>query len=219
MFTCLLGRKRSSVVKSHVRSLVACLFNIILHLQGPSIFYGNIITSKGDADPDPGSVILMCVEILTKVFGRHAMYQLDSSQVGQSLRIPAALFQNFSQLRISEAPSAESAPNSLMFLDGRDTEIVEVMSSCVVDRRFLIDLFAACCRLLSTVLKHYKRCASCLFLKQNNTTILFICKLGAFVYGETSYSKLHENLEISLTSVNVILRPNRMTSLPLPSPP
>lgn len=129
-------------------------------MQGPSIFYGNIITRKGDADPDPGSVILMCVEVLTKVFGKDAMYQLDSSQVGQSLRIPAALFQNFFQLRFSEPPSAESAPNSLMFLDGRDTE---VMSSSVVDRRFLIDLFAACCRLLSTVLKHYKRCASVCF--------------------------------------------------------
>lgn len=149
-----------SVVKRHVPSLVACLFNIILHLQGPLIFYQNIICSKGDANPDPGSVILMCVEVLTKVFGKHAMYQLDSSQVGQSLRIPAALFQNFLQLRILEAPSAESASNSLMF-SGRDTEIAEGMSSCVVDRQFLIDLFAACCRLLSTVLKHYKRYASC----------------------------------------------------------
>lgn len=170
------GPKRSSVVKRHVPSLVACLFNIILHLQGPSIFYRNIICSKGDANPDPGSVILMCVEVLTKVFGKHAMYQLDSSQVGQSLRIPAALFQNFLQLRISEAPSAESASNSLMFSGGRDTEIVEGMSSSVVDRQFLIDLFAACCRLLSTVLKHYKsETEHCVALLENSASVLLHC--------------------------------------------
>ncbi|GMP37637.1 hypothetical protein CsSME_00009228 [Camellia sinensis var. sinensis] len=167
------GRKRLSVVKRHIQSLVACLFNIILHLQGPLIFYTNIISSKGNADPDPGSVILMCVEVLTRVLGKHAMYQLDSCQVGQSLRIPAALFQNFFQLRISEAPAV---PNSLRLLDNQDTDIVEGMNSCVVDRQFSIDLFAACCRLLCTVLKHHKNeTEQCVALLEDSVSVLLHC--------------------------------------------
>ncbi|KAL6963755.1 hypothetical protein U1Q18_034760 [Sarracenia purpurea var. burkii] len=159
------GRKHASVVKRHIQSLVACLFNIILHLQGPLIFYGNTVSNKGNADPDPGSIILMCVEVLTRVFGKHIVYQLDSCQVGQSLRIPAALFQSFFQFRISEA---HAAPNSPKILDNRHAEIVEGMNSCVVDRQFLIDLFAACCRLLSTVLKHYKGYDPSLLLNYDN---------------------------------------------------
>ncbi|THF97835.1 hypothetical protein TEA_010653 [Camellia sinensis var. sinensis] len=167
------GRKRLSVVKRHIQSLVACLFNIILHLQGPLIFYTNIISNKGNADPDPGSVILMCVEVLTRVLGKHAMYQLDSCQVGQSLRIPAALFQNFFQLRISEAPAV---PNSLRLLDNQDTDIVEGMNSCVVDRQFSIDLFAACCRLLCTVLKHHKNeTEQCVALLEDSVSVLLHC--------------------------------------------
>ncbi|PRQ21955.1 hypothetical protein RchiOBHm_Chr6g0244971 [Rosa chinensis] len=42
--------------------LVACMFNVILHLQSPLIFYG-FIQSTDDSDPDPGKVILMCVDV------------------------------------------------------------------------------------------------------------------------------------------------------------
>lgn len=59
---------------------------------------------------------------------------------------------------------------------GRDTEIVKGMSSCVVDRQFLIDLFAACCRLLSTVLKHYKsETEHCVALLENSASVLLHC--------------------------------------------
>uniref|UniRef100_A0A5B7BNV3 Nucleolar 27S pre-rRNA processing Urb2/Npa2 C-terminal domain-containing protein n=1 Tax=Davidia involucrata TaxID=16924 RepID=A0A5B7BNV3_DAVIN len=167
------GRKRLSVVKRHIQSLVACLFNIILHLQGPLIFYGNIIPNKGDADPDPGSVILMCVEVLTRISGKHALFQLDSCYVGQSLRIPAAVFQNFLKLRISEAPVLS---NSLRFSNTQDTESIESMNSSVVDRQFSIDLYAACCRLLCTVLKHHKsECERGIALLQDSVCILIHC--------------------------------------------
>jgi len=159
ILACFVGRKHLNVVKRHIQSLVACLFNIILHLQGPLVFYGNKILNKGNAYPDPGAVILMCIEVLTRVSGKHAIYQLSSLHVGQSLRIPSALFQNLFSIRISEGPP----PNSLRFLDNQYTEIVEGKDYCVVDRQFSIDLFAACCRLLSTVLKHHKRFASSLF--------------------------------------------------------
>ncbi|GFY94609.1 hypothetical protein Acr_09g0010550 [Actinidia rufa] len=168
------GRKRSSVVKRHIQSLVACLFNIILHLQGPLIFYANLISNKGNADPDPGSVILMCVEVLTRVFGKHAMYQLDSCQVGQALRIPAAIFQNLFRLRVSEG---SAVPHSMSLLDNQGTEIVGGVNTCVVDRQFLIDLFAACCRLLSTVLKqhHKSETEQCFALLEDSVSVLLHC--------------------------------------------
>ncbi|XP_052193087.1 uncharacterized protein LOC127801749 isoform X2 [Diospyros lotus] len=167
------GRKHLNVVKRHIQSLVACLFNIILHLQGPLVFYGNKISNKGNAYPDPGAVILMCIEVLTRVSGKHAIYQLSSFHVGQSLRIPSALFQNLFSIRISEGPSL---PNSLRFLDNQDTEIVEGKDYCVVDRQFSIDLFAACCRLLSTVLKHHKsETEQCIVLLEDSISVLLHC--------------------------------------------
>ncbi|XAR73298.1 hypothetical protein NMG60_11007218 [Bertholletia excelsa] len=166
------GRKCLNVIRRHIQSIAASLFNIILHLQGPLIFDGNIIC-KGNADPDPGLVILMCVEVLTRVFGKHAIYQLDSSQVGQSLHIPAALFQNFLHLKISVAPGA---PNSSGLLENQYTETIEGRAPCTVDRQFSIDLFAACCRLLSTVLKHHTReTEQFVALLEDSVSVLLYC--------------------------------------------
>ncbi|KAK3028644.1 hypothetical protein RJ639_037824 [Escallonia herrerae] len=145
------GRKRLSVVGRHIQSLVACLFNIILHLQGPKIFFHNVSLSRGDADPDPGSITLMCVEVLTRVCGKHAFFQWDACYVAESLRMPAALFQNFLELGISDAATKS---NSLKFSE-------------IFDRQFSMDLYAACCRLLYTVLKHHKRYISSLLLLSN----------------------------------------------------
>ncbi|KAK9287343.1 hypothetical protein L1049_015758 [Liquidambar formosana] len=167
------GRKRLSVVKRHIQSLTSGLFSIILHLQSPLIFYGKLIHNKGDTGPDAGSVILMCVEVLTKVSGKQALFQMDSCHVVQSLRIPAALFQNFLHLRLSEAPAAST---SLMYVDNQDYDPIASTSSCVVDRRFSIDLFAACCRLLYTVLKHHKsKCERCIALLQDSVCVLLHC--------------------------------------------
>lgn len=150
------------MVRRHIQSLVTCLFNIILHLQGPQIFHANVIPN---ADPDSGAVILMCVEVLTRVLGKHALFQMDNCQIGQSLRIPSGLFQNFLQLRIPKNPSQS---NSLRFLDIKGTNSVGKMNSFSLDRQFSIDLYAACCRLLCTVLKHHKRYFFSLFLPLSN---------------------------------------------------
>lgn len=158
-----------SVVKGHIQSLIAGLFNIILHLQSPLIFYEKSIHNKGDSVPDPGSVILMCVEVLTRVSGKHALFQMDSCHVGHSLRVPAALFQDFHRLRLSEAPAPFI---SLPLTNSENYESVASMHSFVIDRQFSVDLFAACCRLLYTVLKHHKRYALSLLFSIYNSVYI-----------------------------------------------
>lgn len=151
--TCFVGRKCLSVVKRHVQSLVAALFNIILHLQNPLIFYGEFVSNEGGRNPDPGSVVLMCVEELTRVSGKHALFRMDPWHIGQSLHIPGALFQDFRKLRLSEAPVSSNS----LFLDKENHDSEARVKNCAVDQQFSENLFAACCRLLYTVLKHHKR--------------------------------------------------------------
>ena len=143
------------VVKRHIQSLIASVFNIILHLQSPLIFYEKLIDSEGDNDPDPGAVILMGVEVLTRISGKHALFQMEAWHVAQCLRIPAALFQDFHQLKLSKA----SVLNDLsMISNDCVSDPVPSIQFCSVDSKFSVDLFAACCRLLYTVMRHHKRC-------------------------------------------------------------
>lgn len=147
--------------------MVCALFNIVLHLQSPLIFFQEKLKhDKDESDPDPGSVILMCVEVLTKVAGRHALFEMDSTHVGHSLHMPSTLFKHFSQLRALPITS-----HSVAFT-ARGVRLV--------DREFSVDLFAACCKLLYTVLRHRKRyCALLFFLSVSN---FFIC-LSFFLFG------------------------------------
>ncbi|XP_022947378.1 uncharacterized protein LOC111451261 isoform X1 [Cucurbita moschata] len=146
------GRKCLGVVKRHIQSLIAGLFSIVLHLQSPHIFYVRTIDTKGRSDPDPGAVILMSVEVLARVSGKHAIYQMNAWYVAQCLRIPAALFEDFS-LKLPGIPV--QSENSLISTPEASNTVVATRNS-IIDRQFLIDLFAACCRLLFTVLKHHK---------------------------------------------------------------
>lgn len=129
--------------------------------------------SEGDSNPDPGSVILMCVEVLIRVSGKHALFQMDAWHIAASLRIPAALFQDFCQLKDSEAPIS-SHPS--LVSDNQVADPLANMNVCVVDRYFSIDLFAACCRLLYTILKHHKRYGISLSLTQvHKKLVIVVC--------------------------------------------
>lgn len=141
------------VIKRHIESLTAGLFSIVLHLQSPQIFYVRMIATKNRSDPDPGSVILMSIEVLTRVSGKHALFQMNVWHVAQCLRIPAALFENFS-LKLPGSP----IESECSLISAQETSnVVVTMSNSIIDKQFLIDLFAACCRLLYTILKHHKR--------------------------------------------------------------
>lgn len=133
-FLCFSGRRRLNIIKRNIQNLVACLFNVILHLQGPSIFYGFVDSIKAYDRPDPGSVILMCIELLTKLSGKSSSFQIDGCHIMQSVRVPGALFQYLLQHQNSGNPVK-------------------------VDWKFSINLYDASCRMLCTALKHHKRYA------------------------------------------------------------
>ncbi|KAJ9130672.1 hypothetical protein P3X46_034212 [Hevea brasiliensis] len=165
------GKKCVSVVKRHIKSLIAALFNIILHLQSPLVFCDTTVGGSVHKGPDPGAVILMCVQVLTRVSAKKNWFQMDSWHVGQSLRIPAALFQHFGQL--SKGPLLSDI---FLLVDNQDSDPVAGMHSCVVDQRFSIELFSACCRLLYTTLKnHTSKSEQCISLLQESSCVLLHC--------------------------------------------
>ncbi|KAF5190599.1 Urb2/Npa2 family protein [Thalictrum thalictroides] len=187
------GRKHVDAVKTYTEKIIGALFNIVLHLQGPLIFYGNLSGDKGDNDPDPGSVILMCIEVLTKVAGKPYLFQMHSCHIGQSFHVPATLFQDFHMIRSSQTPiklySEISYPGA-----------IAGSFSYVADHRFSVDLFAACCRLLWTVLRHRKsESERCMANLQSSVCVLLHCletvdtgftgEIGNFSW------KLHEGIK------------------------
>ncbi|CAI9104701.1 OLC1v1003429C2 [Oldenlandia corymbosa var. corymbosa] len=148
------GRKRVKDAKKHFQGLVACLLNIILHLQGPDIYFETVNCDGICTSPDPGSMILACIDILRRVPGKHALFEIDASHVGQFLNIPGALFQNILQIQFFEAHRE---------LDS-------------LDRRYLLELYAGCCRLLCSVVKHCAReTQHCCALLQNSVGTLLQC--------------------------------------------
>ncbi|KAM6595354.1 hypothetical protein CsatA_005878 [Cannabis sativa] len=164
------GRKRLNLVKRHIQSLLASVFNIILHLQSPLIFSERLI---GDTNPDPGAVILMCVEVLIRISGKHALFQMEAWHLAQSLRIPGALFQDFHQLKLSKSSVRNTPSNNS---DNHISDPVGSMQLCNVDRRFSIDLFSACCRLLYNVLKHHKsECKRSIAVLEASMCVLLEC--------------------------------------------
>ncbi|KAK4284826.1 hypothetical protein QN277_001608 [Acacia crassicarpa] len=165
-------RKGLKLIKRHFQCLVAAVFNIILHLRSPLIFYGYSTSSVVNV-PDPGSAILMCVEVLITISRRHALFQMDSWHIGQLLRIPAALFQNFHQLRVSK-DSGLSDP--LMISEEQTCLRVEAVNFCYVDRQFSLNLFVACCQLLCTTIKHHhSECKHCVAHLEASVAILLNC--------------------------------------------
>ncbi|KAI3896812.1 hypothetical protein MKW92_018397 [Papaver armeniacum] len=157
-------------LKNHIQSLTSAVFNIVVHLRGPHIFYAKVTCSSGDVCPDPGAVILMCVEMLTKVAGKPALFEMNSSHVIQSLRLPAALFQDFCCLRNSQtSPSSSEVSASEKYTAADDCR-------CNLDRRFSVDLFATCCRLLSAVIRHHTReTKESISILQYSVSILLCC--------------------------------------------
>ncbi|XP_026396024.1 uncharacterized protein LOC113290644 isoform X2 [Papaver somniferum] len=159
-----------SSLKKHIKGLTGALFNIVLHLQGPQIFYEKVSCNGEDVSPDPGAVILMCVEVLIKVFGKPEHFQLDSDHVVQSLCLPGALFRGFCYRKHSRtSPDPAVVSPDQMFSPA-------CVRLCNMDTRFSVDLFAACCRLLSTVIRLHSRATKmAVAILQDSVSVLLHC--------------------------------------------
>ncbi|XP_027356731.1 uncharacterized protein LOC113866038 [Abrus precatorius] len=167
------GRKGMKLIKRHCQSLVAAVCNIIVHLQSPLIFYVNLTSRTVTSSPDPGSAILMCIEVLVTVSRKHALFPMDVWHVGHLLHIPAVLFQNFHQLRITKAfgPS-----DSLMISEEHICDPVDGVNFFHVDHQFSVNLFVACCQLLCTTIRHRpSECKQCVAHLEASVAILLNC--------------------------------------------
>ncbi|CAA7391335.1 unnamed protein product [Spirodela intermedia] len=166
------GDKLFGIIKGRVQNLVGSLFNIILHLQSPLIFCRKASTyGRREIDPDPGSTILMCIEILRKFARKNTQLKMDPCLVGQSLHAPSSLFKHFHQLNSFRVPSG-----ALRFTDSGESISIEDIDHHIVDTRFFVDLYAACCRLLCTVVRHQKsETAQCIALLEDSVNTLLTC--------------------------------------------
>ncbi|KAL7118637.1 hypothetical protein ACP275_02G015800 [Erythranthe tilingii] len=145
-------------IKEHIQNLVACLFNVILHLQGPTIFYDNVESIKAYERPNSGSVVLMCVEILTKISRNPFFFKKGACHMVQCLRVPGALFQYLLQLQIVNISSDIGT------------------SKCAFDRKFSVELYAISCRMLCTAIKnHGSETRDCIALLEDSVSVLLHC--------------------------------------------
>ncbi|KAK3148065.1 hypothetical protein QOZ80_3BG0290160 [Eleusine coracana subsp. coracana] len=142
------GNKR--VFKRTIPGLIGALFNIILHLQSPFIFYIEKVPPHCSGfNPDAGAVVLMCVEVITSFVGRHS-FQIDASQVSQCLHVPMTLFKGFRHLLACRniPTSQKCCSQSVQHADHNEY---------ILDRQFSVDIYASCCKLLCTTLRHQQR--------------------------------------------------------------
>ncbi|KAJ0967599.1 hypothetical protein J5N97_024516 [Dioscorea zingiberensis] len=159
------------VIRRNISILVSSLFNIVLHLRSPSIFYlEKRPLNETELNPHAGMLILMCVGILTKVAGGRS-YKMEPYYVSQCLHLPTALFQNFHQLKASNV----GYPNWKISTNQDSRQLMDIQC-CSIDNQFSVDLFAACCKLLSTTLRHHKcEAGKCAALVEDSVSTLLNC--------------------------------------------
>ncbi|KAI4993140.1 hypothetical protein ZWY2020_007453 [Hordeum vulgare] len=163
------GNRR--VFQRTVPSLVGALFNIILHLQSPLIFYIEKLPPLcPDLHPDAGAIVLMCVEVITSFVGRHT-FQIDACHVSQCLHLPVMLFKGFKHLLADRSVSC-SPENIHEQIPGQSLASKEY----ILDRQFSVDMYAACCKLLCTVLRHQQsEVGQCVAVLEDSVNILLGC--------------------------------------------
>ncbi|KAK8472328.1 hypothetical protein PHAVU_002G179700 [Phaseolus vulgaris] len=163
------GRKGLKMIKRHGQSLVSAVFNIIVHLKALLNFYDNLASGTVASTPDPGSAILMSVEVLVTVSRKHGQFPMDMGYVGQILHIPALLFQNVHQLRVTNA----SGPS--------ETSIISEQRICDPVNRVghvdhLVSLFYVCCQLMCTIIMHRpSECRQCVAHLEASVAVLLNC--------------------------------------------
>lgn len=170
------GPKRLKLVAKYSSSFVAALLNILLHLQGPHVFFeSGLDQCQGGDYVNPAFVILACVEILSKLASRHAVYPMNASHVAQSLAFPAVLFQHFCQFKSTQyvTPCKMSLPHQQI-----DCTKATMAVECgfAAESKISVELFATCCKLLCALLRHRKReSGHCIALLGDSLRIFLFC--------------------------------------------
>ncbi|CAH8322539.1 unnamed protein product [Eruca vesicaria subsp. sativa] len=130
------GSNRLNVVKGRIQGLMSAVFGIMAHMQSPFIFCTDaVVVNQGPKSPDAGSVILMCVEVLIRVVGKHTLFEMNPSHISQAMHIPGAIFRDY---------------GNLLHKNNQQQDLQ-------VDQKFSVSLYAACCRLIYTSVKHHPK--------------------------------------------------------------
>uniref|UniRef100_A0A0D9VQW5 Nucleolar 27S pre-rRNA processing Urb2/Npa2 C-terminal domain-containing protein n=1 Tax=Leersia perrieri TaxID=77586 RepID=A0A0D9VQW5_9ORYZ len=128
------GNKR--VFKRTIPGLIGALFNIVLHLESPFIFYTEKIPANYPyLHPDAGAIVLMCIEVITAFVGRHS-FQIDACHVSQCLHVPMTLFKGFKHLL-----SCRNVSHSC----NQSVEQLAASNEYILDRQFSVDIEVARC--------------------------------------------------------------------------
>ncbi|KAL1210572.1 hypothetical protein V5N11_006892 [Cardamine amara subsp. amara] len=166
------GRKRLNVVKRHIQGLMSALFGIMAHMKSPFIFFTNAVVGKSSS-PDAGSVILMCVEVLIRIAGKHALFRMDSSHISQSIHTPGAIFLDYLQ---TTRVGFSVLGGNLLYKDDQQQDLLGSLKDLQVDQKFSMSLYAACCRLLYTAIKHHNsETEGSIATLQNSVSALLHC--------------------------------------------
>ncbi|CAJ1935686.1 unnamed protein product [Sphenostylis stenocarpa] len=167
------GRKSLKMIKKHSQGLVSAVFNIVVHLQSLRTFYDNLASGTVANTPDPGSAILMGVEVLVIVSRKHSQFPMDVWHVGYMLHIPAVLFEKFGELRVTKASGPSEA---LIISEEHICDPVKRVDLCHVDQQFLLNLFIVCCQLLCTIIMHRpSECKQCVAHLEASVAVLLNC--------------------------------------------
>ncbi|KFK29569.1 hypothetical protein AALP_AA7G151800 [Arabis alpina] len=167
------GGERLNVVKKHIQGLLSAVFGIVAHMQSPFIFFTNSVSNKGSNFPDAGSVILMCVEVLIRIAGKHEPSYMDSSHIGQSIHIPGAIFNDYLQ---TTRAGFSALDGNLLYKNDQQQDRFGSSKDRQVDQKFSLSLYAACCRLLYTAVKHHQsETVGCMATLQESVSALLYC--------------------------------------------
>lgn len=158
-------------IKKSIPSLAGAVINTVLHLQNPSNFYAvRNYHGENKVDTDAGAVILMCVEVLTKIAGRRS-FHMDPCHVNQCFHIPMMCFVGFHKLKASrlDCNYSDLPLNEGKYpLSGRQLNFV--------DHHYAVVLYTSCCRLMCSALKNQKRQAErCIPLLEESVTTMLSC--------------------------------------------
>ncbi|CAN6485686.1 unnamed protein product [Victoria cruziana] len=159
------SRKRANILGRHLPDLVSAIFNIVMHLQSPLIFFRRTELNEGCADP--GLVVLNCIVLLTRLSGWHSHFTMDACHVVLALHLPRIIFHRFCQIKLSQTAHRAIASVSLVSSSKHFTLTEKVLT---------VDLYIACCRLLCAVVKHRKRAVEhCIGMLGDSIKVLLMC--------------------------------------------
>ncbi|GLJ26271.1 hypothetical protein SUGI_0504910 [Cryptomeria japonica] len=170
------GPKRMKLLAKYSSGFVAALLNVIMHLQGPQIFFVSTFNQCQERNfADPASVILVCVEVLSKFVLRHEVFAMRASHVGQSLALPGVLFQHLCQFKPTQCVSPRTMPLQNQARDFEKSTWLSGGTSAAV-RKVSVELCISCCRLLCALLTNYGReSGHCISLLGDSLRIFLFC--------------------------------------------